>query len=478
MAAVRKSLAQPRRLAALAIVSATCGSLAPLAAAQIAGPPAARPALRVAAVPERPLVLRSQIPPEELPLGRSPAAESVPPGRPVAGPPELTLGELEGLALANHPALGRAAALVQAARGRWLQVGLPPNPVAGYLGTEIGDSGRAGQQGGFVTQEFVRGGKLQLNRAVAAQEVRRAEAELAAMQYRVVTDTRLAFYDLLVAQQRVGIAQQLANISQQGLRGAEGLFRGQQVSQVDVLQARIESDSAAILVANARNDEVAAWRELSAVIGLPGLNPRTVAGDLNAIPHALNYDALLDRLMATSPEIGAALADVARARQAVARARAEPIPNWEVQGGVQHDNASGSDIALLQIGVPAPIWNRNPGGIQQAQSQLVAAQREVERLRNELQHRLASAYQRYLNAHQQALRYRDRILPDAKRSLELVSEGYRAGEFSYLLQLTAQRTFFQTSLANLEAMRQLRRSEAELEGLLLSGSLASPAIVE
>src|SRR4051812_26658522 len=66
----------------------------------------------------------------------------------------LTLAEAESLALANHPALREAAAQVQAAQGKWLQVGLRPNPVIGYSGEEIGSSGTAGKQGGFIGQEF------------------------------------------------------------------------------------------------------------------------------------------------------------------------------------------------------------------------------------------------------------------------------------------------------------------------------------
>lgn len=38
-----------------------------------------------------------------------------------------------------------------------------------------------------------------------------------------------------------------------------------------------------------------------------------------------------------------------------------------------------------------------------------------------------------------------------------------------------QRTFFQTQLSYLEALRSLRISEIEIEGLLLSGSLDSAA---
>ena len=72
----------------------------------------------------------------------------------------LTLETLEGLALANNPALAKAEAQVRAIRGKWLQSGLYPNPVLGYSGDEMGDSGTAGKQGAFVTQEIVTAGKL------------------------------------------------------------------------------------------------------------------------------------------------------------------------------------------------------------------------------------------------------------------------------------------------------------------------------
>lgn len=86
----------------------------------------------------------------------------------------LTLGELEEMALQYNPTLEQAAARAEAARGHWLQVGLYPNPVAGYLGAEIGNEGRAGQQGCFLSQEIVTAKKLQLSRNVASQEVRQA----------------------------------------------------------------------------------------------------------------------------------------------------------------------------------------------------------------------------------------------------------------------------------------------------------------
>ena len=71
----------------------------------------------------------------------------------------------------------------------------------------------------------------------------------------------------------------------------------------------------------------------------------------------------------------------------------------------------------------------------------------------------------------QVERYRDRILPSAQESLQLTRQIYEKGESNFIALLTVQRTYFQTNMNYLEALRELRTAEAELEGLLLSGSL-------
>jgi cobalt-zinc-cadmium efflux system outer membrane protein len=101
----------------------------------------------------------------------------------------------------------------------------------------------------------------------------------------------------------------------------------------------------------------------------------------------------------------------------------------------------------------------------------MAAQNEVKRIQLELQQRLAAAFEQYANARYQVEKYRRDILPNAQASLKMTTAGYQQGEFSYLVLLTAQRTFFQTNLTYLEALRELRAAAATIEGELLSDSL-------
>lgn len=71
-------------------------------------------------------------------------------------------------------------------------------------------------------------------------------------------------------------------------------------------------------------------------------------------------------------------------------------------------------------------------------------------------------------------RYRQAILPATQETLDRTRKMYEAGETNFLSLLTAQRTFSQTNLNYLEALRELRVSEMEIEGLLLRDSLVQP----
>lgn len=386
----------------------------------------------------------------------------------------LTLNQFENLALQNNPTLVQANAKVQSAQGRHLQAGLYPNPEVGYTASEIGDDGRAGQQGAFVSQQFVRGQKLGLSQQVASQEIRQAMRDLESQQLRVLNDSRREFYSVLVAQESVRISEELLAIAEKAVAASTELLQAQESGRVDLLQAKVEMESARIGLTNANLRYHASWRRLAAVAGVPGMAPAAVVGDLHAPQVNLSWNDELSRILASSPQLAAARAGVARSRWAVRRAQAEPIPNVDIQSSVQYDNATGDAIAGLQVGVPLPLYNRNQGGIREANAGLVAATAEVGRVELALQEQLALAFEQYSRARNQVEKYSLEILPSAKRSLELVNLGYQGGEFSYLTLLTSQRTFSQANLAYLSALDEMWASGIAIDGLLLVDSLQTP----
>jgi len=383
----------------------------------------------------------------------------------------MSLDDLVELAEQKNPTLSQAVARVQALQGEAVQAGLYPNPRVGYQASEIGDEGRAGQQGAYFGQEIVTAGKLRLAKDAACQAIEQAQWALTAQRERVRNDVRRAFYDVLVAQRSIELTNQLMRIGEQGIRAAEALQKAKEVSRVDVLQAKIEAEGARILAEKAHNRHLAAWRNLAVVAGQPDMAPTQLSGDIQDDLAQLTWENGVQRILANSPALAEAKTGVAHAEAVLSRQCAERMPNIDLQAGVLYDNATRDSIAEVQIGVPLPVFNRNQGNIRKAQAEVTAARAEVRRVELELQQRLAGVFEQYQNSRCQVEKYASDILPAAQSSLDLVTAGYRQGEFNYITLLTAQRTFFQVNLAYVDAIRELRAATVAIEGNLLSDSL-------
>lgn len=381
-----------------------------------------------------------------------------------------TLESFEQLALTSNPTLIEFESRVDAANGRWFQVGLKPNPVAGISAQEIGNDGSAGQFGTFVQQQFVTADKLELNRRAASWNVKSAEHQLAAQQLRVLTDVRRAFYSVRVAQERVKVAEELQSIAKLGVEKAKELVKVQEPRTV-LTQAEIEFELAGVFVANSMTQLVAQWQVLAAVIGQPDLPLQEVVGDLSSTAPQIMWDETLARIRQESPEVAAAIARVEQSRWALQRAAVQATPNVTVQAGVFYDDSSGDPFGTLQVSMPIPVNNRNQGNIAAAHANVAVAVRRVQRVELSLQQRLAVVFQQFEQSRQQAARYGDTILKKAKENLDLNQQGYEAGNSSYLAVLTAQRSYSRARLAWLNALEQLWSATVQIDGLLLADSL-------
>jgi cobalt-zinc-cadmium efflux system outer membrane protein len=283
----------------------------------------------------------------------------------------------------------------------------------------------------------------------------------------------LRFYDALVAQRRVELTGQLARIGDDLVRSAQKLLDARVGTENDLLQAQIRADESQLLHDTARNGHREAWQRLSAVIGLPNLQQSRLTGALDADLPIFDWDHCYAMVLGSNPQLGAAHARAERANIAIERARRENIPDVNVFLSMRHNNITSSDVANVEIGIPIPIRNRNQGNIRAAEAEWIASSQEVKRIELYLQDRLAVAYRRYANARERIDAYGQRIVPRAKRSLDLVREGYDRRQVEYLTLLTAQQTYYQVNLSYLDAMGELWAASSEIEGQLLTDSLSA-----
>jgi cobalt-zinc-cadmium efflux system outer membrane protein len=408
-------------------------------------------------------------------VAQAPEPIPLPPVDGKAADNRLTLADAESLALAFHPALRGAGAELRAAQGKWLQVGLRPNPVIGYSGDEIGNEGKAGMQGGFVEQEFVTGGKLDLNRMVAFREQQAAEQRVERTRRQVLTTVRKFYFETLVAERALALTRQLNQIAGQSVTVSEQRLKAQDIPRAALLQSQIESESAGLLEQQARQRHEAAWRRLVLSIGKQDQQPAKLEDVLARPLPVIEFAAIRERVMNESPELAELRYVVDRARATVQRASVGKVPNLTVLGGAQFDNATEDTIANVQVSMPFPIFDRNQGAVAEACGQLAAAQAALEARELALDEKLSLAFRDYETARMRVTRYVEKILPAARETLDMTTNGYQQGELDYLQVLTVQQTYAAKNLSYLQDLETAWKQWAEIDGLLV-GDLGQTGI--
>lgn len=398
-------------------------------------------------------------------------------GRPIFFPgtttPRLTLDDLLAIALSSNPTLSQAQARVEAARGAWQQAGRPRNPRIGFQGTEMGNEGRSGLQGGFVAQEFMTGGKRALAQAVAGGQIAQAQQEYEAQRLRVISDVRGLYYLALVADQQVEAYTEFSRL--QGIahkQQLKSLEAGQDSAPDSLIFAYGNQNPLHVTFMNAQERQRNLRRQLAAVIGAPQQEINELAGDPTKGWPLYDWQESLGRLLGQSPQLAAASAAASKAGAALALQRRMVVPNVDLEVGLQHDNATADDVANVQLGLPIPLFDRNQGAIRQAQANLVAAQANVARVELSLHRRLAEVFDRYERARKQVEKFGPRV-QQLRRAFALRQTAVEAGEYSALENFIAQRIYFEIWAAYLDALSELWSSVVAIDGLLLTGSLES-----
>ena len=393
----------------------------------------------------------------------------------------ITLEELQQMALQNNPTFGQSAANIQAAEGRKKQSGLYPNPTVGYQGEQIrGGSFHGGEQGVFVQQDIVMGGKLGLNRKIFDQELRQAETEAEEQKVRVVTNVRMSYIQALAAQRTLELRQNLSKLADDAVETSHQLANVGQADAPDMLESEVEAQQAQLAVTMAEQNQQRVWKALAAVVGNPRLPLIKLEGKLEDTP-TVNADELVEKIVNESPAVRIAELGVKRAEAALARAKREPIPDLQLRGGMQQNGellSDGSPVGLqgfADVGVRIPVFNRNQGNIATAKADTERAKREVERVKLVLRERAASVVQNYTFSQIAVERYKNQMIPRAQKAYEMYTKKYQEMAAAYPQVLISQRTLMQLEVSYITALENFATSSLSLRSYLLTDGLEAPS---
>ena len=394
----------------------------------------------------------------------------------------ISLEELQQMALKNNPTLAQAIANIRAAEGRKQQSGLYPNPTVGYQGEEIrGGSFRGGEQGFFVQQNIVTAGKLGLNRNIFEQEKRQAETEADEQKLRVATNVKMSYIQALAAQQMLELRRSLSKLAQDTVGTSRQLANVGQADAPDVLEAEVEGQQAELALTMAEQNQQRVWKELAAVVGDPNLHLMRLEGALEDMT-AGDADGLVETIVNESPAIKIAELGVKKAEASLARAKHEPIPDLQLRAGMQQNrellDTTGRPTGLqgfAEVGVQIPIFNHNQGNTATSTADLDRARREVERVKLALRERAASVVQSYAYSQAAAARYKNEMIPRARKAYEMYVKKYQQMAAAYPQVLIAQRTLMQLQVAYVNALEGSATNSVALQSYLLTDGLEAPS---
>ncbi|TWU58668.1 Cobalt-zinc-cadmium resistance protein CzcC precursor [Rubripirellula tenax] len=384
-----------------------------------------------------------------------------------------TLADIERLALEGNPTLVAAGAVATKASGLRYQVGVRPNPTLGYFGQQIADR-NTDQHGLFIEQEFVRGDKLAINREVLGHTSSAQRGEMETQRYRVLTDVRVRFFEAVAAQQQLDATLDFAQLARRGVEVAEDRKRAEEGTLIEVLQSKTLLSEVTLAAEQSAAAYRGAWQDLAAIAGLSASTPARLVMDLNPSGETPNWDAAYDQIVSNSPELTVANALVCEKQSLLKRQQVQMIPNFTAQVGAGYDDGTDHGMINIQLSAPIPVWNQNQGNISAAYADYTRALENVRRVEQSIKSRLARTAQEFEASMASVNKYQQEIIPQAKKSLDLSEEAYRAGELDFLQVLIVRRSFYESTIRFIDAKGKLAQASAKIDGMLLTGGLDAP----
>jgi outer membrane protein TolC len=369
------------------------------------------------------------------------------------------------LAVDSHPRIRAAQARYSAATQRVPQARALDDPVLSNAFWPIIEhaqqtaGGRAENLLEF-TQDYPWPSKRSAKEAIASREAQIAAAELRKAELEIVEGVKLAYYELWFADRAIDIMK--ANRAAAGelveLATARGRAGG---SQSDVLRAQLNLDEIDDQLINLRRQKGVAQADLAAVIQQPELRDiEPAAIEVGEAPARL--DALVAAAESCSPRLQQALSAIARDRQKQRLARLGGYPDLMLGAGwmamtvndALSPQADGKDNINFMVGMTLPIWrNRINAAIREANCEVVASSRELDDARNDTVRQIRRLIEEAAAADEQRKLFNERILPRARRTLQLSTADYRGQlvDFGEVVDSLAEVLLFELQAARAEA---------------------------
>ncbi len=392
-----------------------------------------------------------------------------------------TLGDVEAcvsLAMSRHPLIRSGAFRVQRLLAREPQARSLDDPMLESMALGEMAQTAAGEMMYTVgvSQKLPFPGKLGLRAQAARQEAQQAQAQLEVTRRQIALQTRSAWWRHYLIGQQESITRQSRQVLASFEQIAQTRVRAGQGAQTQLLRLGVELGNLDARLIDLAQQRQSAAAELNELLSRPTDAPVPVPAQIDAstaltqqqLPEQL--DKLLTEAATQHPRLAAARAMVAQYRTQLRLARLERFP--DLTTGVSYaavDDmgispvANGKDQWWVTLGINIPLWQPKLAAAEhEALAGVGEGLTELQAAHNQIARAVRDAVARVLAQAQLVDLFEQRIVPQARQTLDLSITAYTAGSADFVLLLDNWRQLLDLELMQQGNVTQLQIARAQL----------------
>ncbi|HWA11420.1 MAG TPA: TolC family protein [Opitutaceae bacterium] len=384
-----------------------------------------------------------------------------PPAAPVPVPDQLDLKTAVTFAVENNFAIRQARERIKQQEGVVVEVSAReiPNVAANgayqrnatEISTTVPASDSAWTINLAVTQTLYAGGGVRS--AVKSSQLARDAAvlDLKSTINDALLSVRVAFYDVLLAREKIKVQEQNLELLQQQLKTTTDRYDAGTVSAFERLRAEVAVANAKAPLITARNDYRIAIESLRQALGFTTNTPENLrkipdfVGSLDYVPTTFDLQASFDAAHANRPDLQRLAQLEAAQEQLITTARSNYYPNLELVGGWQLHKGFTNDFSDSRDGLFVGLqsqWNifdgrATTGRVIQARSAREQAHLALTEAQLGVEVEVRTAYSSFQEATELA-DASQKVVAEAEEAVRLATARYNAGTATQLDVLQAQ----------------------------------------
>jgi cobalt-zinc-cadmium efflux system outer membrane protein len=359
---------------------------------------------------------------------------------------------------------------IEFSKGQQITARLFPNPVASVglvsspvQGRTLGSGGQISPQ---VQQLFELAGKRGYRIESAEYGLQSAEAAFEDTVRQLSFAVKDAYYRVQLARRRLVLAEENRDRFSRILEVNTIRFKKGYIAEVDLIRIRLQFIDFHSQVIQAIQEAQSARSDLRQLLRV------SPASDLE-LTTELDYKRLdpdIAKLRAVAID---ARPDVRTKRMTLSQREAERklakayrTPDVTVGAGYAIQGSHGPDNSnqmAFSLGMPLPLFNRNQGGIMQAEAAVQAAGADLDKTLNQVENQVDVAYRNLIESRRLVEAFLGGVLDDARSTITIVERAYERGGVTLLDLLDAARTSRTIQQNYIEALFNYQRNVIQLE---------------